>query len=266
MASDRKEVTMLTSSFIKSLKFGNIFQVLPTMNERRYLSRAKYNGSRDIELIEKPEEPVGWIFLKVKNYRGNLQLKCILEKPTQILAFKGARGYVHQVRECDEACRSLYRRRGFAYVRSVKEEDINHLLNVKTTPINRAHMYYPFEYTPSSFLEGHYTRQGVNVQNTEYSYYWYEEYPKQDRHTKVIFLDVNYWLASTSISAYPDRPASFCVGEVTKDGFVNMGHWMFMSNGFESFKEDKAYIRPVAYLDVTKFNAVRLDNNLYRLV
>lgn len=242
----------------------------------RYLSSEERNGSRDKEFSTKGLD-IKWQAIGVEEILGERCLKLIAKFPVFNLELAGARGCKYGIGEVDNISQLFATGKGALEGRSIRIEDVNQLLGVvvdkekrkvyqsggKYWDININMSWkeffetYSFKkrfYTPESFLENSYSRYN-ELTCTQYSYLS-DSIVGREREKEILFLKVNYWLASYGVKK-DDKKAMFGLGVVGDSYASNGGGYMFDSDGTEYMTHWA--VRPIIYLMSTATINVLLD-------
>ena len=255
---------MISEKMLKELTIGTVIKSSVPKKKRSYISYKERNGRADQLLtLAGLEDTIDWFFVGV-NFVGEKKfLKCIEKDPVLPIEFRGAQACLYGEKELSNIARYWFNRKGMNYSRSICVDDINMLLNVEREQQNRCYTFGIRDYSPESFIKHRHASKGKKVRHSAYSYSRIE-LPSSDA-ADIVFSDKPYWLASRTVSVEEDC-AYFGLGEVTKDGLVNMGHSLFKSTGETLGGMNTSYVRSVVYIDPELVSLIKLNSGAYGLV
>lgn len=255
---------MISEEMLNGLEIGTVIKSDVPKKKRDYVSYKFRNGKENQRLSFKDAgDTIDWLFIGI-NFVGEKKfLKCIEKDPVLSLEFRGAPGCFFGEKELSNIARHWFNTKNMRYARSMNVHDVNMLLDVERKPSNRWYTFKNGDYSPESVTKHRTAYEGLRVRHSAYSYSKNELpiTPASD----IVFIDKPYWLASKTICV-ESTCAYFGLGEVTKDGLVNMGHSLFKSTGEILGGSNTAYIRSVVYIDPKLFSLVKLNSGVLRLV
>lgn len=259
---------MITNEMLQKLTIGTVIRTNVPKRKWAYMSYKNRNGMQDqlFRLESVYTDAIDWFVAGISIRGQKRYLKLIEKEPRLSIEFNGGFASFYGKRELDGIVRYCFNGKsgkGFYYVRSINVSDVNLLLGVDVEPPNRWYTFKEDDYSPESFVKHRGARLDSRVRHLAY-YYSKEELPKS-LETDIVFTNKTYWLASKSIFVEKDC-ARFGLGEVTKDGYVNMGHNLFKSNGECLGKQNTAYIRMVVFVAPKLFDLVKQEDGAFKLV
>lgn len=255
---------MISNEMLKDFKTGTVFKLSVPKKKRSYISYKNRNGKEDQVLsYNDVGDSTEWLFVGV-NFVGRKKfLKCIEKEPVLPIEFRGGVGSLYGEKELNNISRHFFTTKGIKYSRSIRIDDINLLLGIEVKPSNRWYTFKKGDCSPESSARYKCVYAGNRVRHLAYSYNE-SELPASLR-ADIVFRNKSYWLANKTISVEEDC-AYFGLGEVTKDGCVNMGHSLFKSDGKVLGGLNIAYVRSVIYIDPELFSPIKLNSGAFRLI
>lgn len=255
---------MISEEMLNELAIGTVIKSEVPRKKRDYISYKHRNGKED-QLISLGDldDAIDWVFIGI-NFVGEKKfLKCVEKDPIMSLEFRGAAACFYGEKELSNIARHWFNQKGIKYPRSIRVDDVNILLDVERKPSNRWYTFKNGDYSPESFIKHRAAYEGLRVRHSAYSYNK-TELPMSPA-SDIIFIDKPYWLASRTVCVEKSC-AYFGLGEVTKDGLVNMGHSFFKSTGEILGGSNTAYVRSVVYIDPELFSLMKLNSGAFRLM
>lgn len=255
---------MISDEMLRELTIGTVIKADVSKKKRDYISYKDRNGKENQLLgFRNLEETVSWFFIGIELEGEKKFLKCVEKDPTLSIEFRGAPACFFGEKELSNIARHWFGNKGIKYARSINVNDINALLGVGVRPSSRLYTFKNSDYSPESFIKHRHAPKGRRVRHSAYSYGRAEIYNAST--TDIVFIDKPYWLANKTISVKEDC-AYFGLGEVTKEGNVNMGHNLFKSNGEILGGSNTAYVRSVVYIEPESFSLTELEDGSFRLL
>ena len=254
---------MISDEMLKKLTIGTVIKSSVPKRRWSYMSDGKRNGKENQILSFKGfGDTIDWFFIGIKIIGQKRFLKCVEKNPVLSLEFSGGAACFYGEKELNNIARYWFDRE-FCYPKSMTVEDVNLLLGVEVKSSNKRYTFVKDDYSPESFVKHRGAYRGTRVTHLAYSYN-VDELPSSPA-TEIVFIDKPYWLASRTVSV-EESYAYFGLGEVTKDGCVNMGHSFFKSTGEVLGGRNTAYVRNVIYVDPKLFELVKLNSGAFRLI
>lgn len=249
---------MIYDEMIRKLTIGTVIKTEIPRKKRNYISYKNRNGQENQILgFGDFDDMLSWFFIGIAVEGEKKFLKCVEKDPFLLLEFKGAEACFYGEKELSNIARHWFSNKGIKYARSMNAKDVNELLNVEVKPPNRLYTFKNGDYSPDSFIKHRHAPKGGRVKQSAYSYNSVEV--ANSSATDIVFIDKSYWLANKTISVEADC-AYFGLGKVTKEGFVNVGHSLFKSDGESVSNSNTAYVRSMIYIDPEFFRISKLES------
>ncbi len=256
---------MISEEMLKELTIGTVIKSNVPKKKRTYISYKERNGIAN-QLLNFSDcgDTIDWVFAGMYFIGEKKFLKCIEKNPVLPLELRGAPGCFYGEKELSNIARYFFTKtNGFRYARGMNDHDVNLLLGVEVNIPNKYYVFKERNYSPETSVKHRRAIQGARVRHSAYSYSRIE-LPSSDA-ADIVFSDKPYWLASRTVSVEEDC-AYFGLGEVTKDGLVNMGHSLFKSTGETLGGMNTSYVRSVVYIDPELVSLIKLNSGAYGLV
>lgn len=252
------------TNIFDNMKLGTMIRLVSSKGrkkERRIISFEYLNGVQNQLFFSCIKEATDWFFCGSGFYEGKTLVKLMEAEPYISFLLNGSEGATNGPQEANNIIRNVYQFFDTTILRSIKATDVNRLLNVDPFPNSSCHVFGRYE---ELLRDGSKVQPGRSIKNTAYSYS-YRNARCNKEVLDAVFSKAPYMLASTSNYAIPQF-VNYCIGEVSKDGKVNMNRMLFNSNGCTLREPLETRLRAIAYINPDDFDKIKLNSGMYMLV